>query len=373
MTQYHNQIQEDFPDASRRKKTNSLDDLGLDDGMDLINFENAVKAAIKAKEKGEESTEVKKNSHLAASYDVNYDSEDFECLGEFPFLSLYEKMGMVSEWATAIWNRETKKFRMMVFVELVDGVIGSVEDFVYDIPKYENELWVVASLCLFLYGGSWVRLASILAATELFGTHEVLHKAYELVLNIMGEDLPSDDHIPFEDLKKTFKDLGMHVALVLAVLYTDFWAEVCVTLAFAIKLTPTTRMYAELFDVSSEDDSDAEWVAILCSVLAAVISSIFYCFFPGVGTAMYMAFYGMRCFLNGQRELWIPTGSFDYVIITTDEFTKSDNQFALWFSAGFTALWQAHCGYSGVFLFLSWSMFLLPAVKIYNFFTKLLQ
>jgi len=367
MSQYQNdlyQLQDDFfsdfdSSLSIKKAFNPK--------VDPMNTKYTADTLSEAKRSDEVSVGTKKASPLVIPYDEDFACDD--CI-HFQLFALLEKLNSIREEVAAVLIRKVENFRALDFVNIVDDIIGTVDDFVYNIPKHENELWIVTSLCLFFYGGSWGRLASLVAASEVFGTKEVVHAAYEVGRKFMGAEVL--DVAP-EDLKKIFKDLGLHFGLILAVLTTDFWAEVCVTLAFASKLIPMIRLHDNIFDIKVNEDSDDVWLTFLFSVVALIISSIFLCFCPMLGSAMYLAFVGMKWFLNGKRPLCLPSGSFTtrpFVVITAEDFGNPNHQSSLWLNAAFTALWQAYHGYSGVLVFLSWSMFLLPLVNLFNFFTS---
>jgi len=338
---------------------------------DPINAKDPVDGAKLVRERNKDSMGTKQTSRLVIPYENEFDSEECELCKEVPMLPLHDKINVVLEKVAAFLTKEMEKFRIMEFVEIVDGIKSTVDDFVYKVPTYEDELWVVASACLFLYGGSWVRLAGLIAATEIFGTQEVLQTACVVGWKLMGEEiLDREEDIAPENLKKTFKDLGSHFALILAVLHTNFWAEICVSFACASRLVPIIRLRENFFDITVNKDSDVEWLAFLSYVVAASVSSTFSCFFPRLGIALYMAFVGMECLLKGKRSLCLPTGCFattPVVVITAEDFANHNHQLSLWLSAAFTALWQSYSDYSGVCLFLSWSMFLLPAIKTLNF------
>merc|ERR1719233_330974 len=98
----------------------------------------------------------------------------------------------------------------MDFLDLSEDAVKTVESFIFNIPKYEEELKVVTAICLFFYGGSWVMLATFIAATELFDTKEVLERAYEVAKKFLSvEDLDAEEHVTPSQLRQTFKEVGM--------------------------------------------------------------------------------------------------------------------------------------------------------------------
>jgi len=220
--------------------------------------------------------------------------------------------------------------------------------------------------CLFFYGGSWTLLASFIAAVELFDTKEELAAAYRVGEKFMSvEDFDEEDDVTPSQLMQTFKKVGMQFALMLAVLHSDAWAEICVSFAFASKLNTIVNMevfYEEKMDLSA---SDNEWLSLISSISSTILSFIIYGVWPGLVICMYMAYIGLQFLITVPYQFGVPYG-FMSCLTFKELLTNPNNQTTLWLCLVFTALWQAFCSYTGALEFLSWFMFLLPAVQLFN-------
>merc|ERR1719193_2216355 len=110
-------------------------------------------------------------------------------------------------------------------------------DLVWEIPKYEEELKYMTAAALVCYGGSWTTLAGIFAAADVFEIEKTAEKAREIgVLLVSGDDELQHD-VSAGELKAFIKNLGLHIALMVSVVYYPPWAEICVSLAFASKFS----------------------------------------------------------------------------------------------------------------------------------------
>lgn len=362
---YQNQIQEDF-----------LSDFDIPVSGKGKFFQKpclSVHDDVRDVAKEEKTMKLNKDEFMKQFDDNEVDFDCDLCAEKQSFL--YEKLSFAIEKSRDFLTSETEKQRWLDFVSFVEGVVKNVGIVVFDLPKYEEELQVVSSICIFFYGGSWVRLASLIASAEIFDTWQVLKTSYEVLYKFMcAEELDDYEDVTPTQLTETFKNIGFQVALLLSIVHCDPWAEICVTLAFATKLSPMVRL-EDFFDggKSAQDvfwtAADVEWFALLSSITCFVVSFILLGVWPRLVFATYMAFIGMQLYLRGRYRLCLPTGSFTskpYVFLKSEDFKDSSYQFSIWVSITFSALWQAYYSYDGVCQHLSWLMFLLPAVKFFN-------
>jgi len=361
---YQNQLQEDFLaefDPTSRAKglfIQKSSSSALDDGTDTA-----------------EDAKPKKLDHNDFMGQFENDEWGFECdLCDTGLPYVEEMMNRGIERGIALLTSvfETKLYQdFLNFLETFKITAGK---HIYDLPKYEEELKVISSVCLFFYGGYWGGLASIIATVELFDSKKVLEEALELGWKFMcvGHLDDDEDVTPFQ-LTMTLRNVGMHFALLLAVLHCGAWAEICVAFAFASKLSTIVRLEEFLDDGTGIPDfysaAEVEWIALISDIACAVISLTVLGMAPGFIIAMYMALIGIQCFFTGQYQLCLPTGSFTskpYVFLTSEDYLDTNHQFSIWASVTCSAFWQAYYSYGGPGQFLSWLMFLLPAVKFFN-------
>jgi len=365
MTMYQNQVQEDL----------------------MLDFDAPLSGKGKYIQKPSSCVldEVTEAAHSAKPMSINLDKfmmqfDDEEENFDYDFSGeglsfLYEKLNSGFEKATVFLTSEIKKKQSQRFTHFMEGILNTAENYVYNLPQYEEELKVVTSACLFFYGGSWVGLASFIAADEIFGTKQVLSEAFGVGWKFLcAEDLDEHEDVAPCQLTDTFKNVGMQFALLLAVLYCNSWAEICVTLAFASKLTKIMQLEQYLDDgtgIRSDFNTaaDVEWLSVLSFISCASISLIIFGVWPGFVVAMYMAFVGIQFHFTGSYKLCLPTGSLTskpYVFVTSEDFLSNRHPFSIWASVAFSALWQAYYSYDSQCQYLSWLMFLLPAVKLFN-------
>jgi len=375
MTQYQNQLQEDFLsdfDSSIRKEVGSLtlDFAGSDDAAD------AAKSAATMKDAVEDALPINEDSEKTPLTSFDDDEVDYEEYYSDPLSFWYDKVNVVSRNARDFLNIDAKKVQNIVLKECIESAALKIMNVIYSIPKFEEELKIVSAICLFFYGGSWVRLASVIAAVEIFDTKGIFELAFEVGHKFLTvDDLDDEDDVTPSQLLDTSKSVGMHFALILAVIHCGGWAEICITFAFASKLSTILRL-EEIFDDGSYEyeeftAADADWFELLSSIAAALISLILYGIFPGVVTALYMSLVGLQFFFSGQYNLDFPAGNFTSSLLeTSEEFVNGNNKFSIWIGASFTALWQSYYSYSGSCVFLSWFMFMWPLVMTFNFLTS---
>lgn len=176
--------------------------------------------------------------------------------------------------------------------------------------------------------------------------------------------------------------MALHFALMVAVVVCPSVAEICITIAFACKFSHLVSSEAflrkilitpEIPNMELEDYFglvDPEWFDLLSLLGCSVMSVIIFGCFPRLITAMYMGYFGV-CLLaeaakNG-TDFFIPfftnSGALDENI-----WKQQTTQYYIWAFVATMAVWQAMYGYHGSLAFLSWCMFLYPAVRVYNIF-----
>lgn len=253
-----------------------------------------------------------------------------------------------------------------------------VKDIALKAPKHEEEFRFIASLGLIFYGGSWTNLAGIIAAFEAFGTKQVLEEAYKVGKSFCFDDFDEDEVTPSQ-IKESFRKLGLQSALLIAVLVSPSWAEICITVAFASKFTPLVPVEELLKQsmlspdaVAPEFDDyfssiDTSWFDLIAVIACNILSLILFGCFPRMTTAMYMGYLGVTLFMEGlgNRQINIPI-VWESEIFDKSYWMKKSTQYYAWGIVGVMAVWQAFTDYNGVCMILSWSMFLFPVVKVYN-------
>jgi len=295
------------------------------------------------------------------------DELDFdEKVAGYSMLSVLENIHRVVEHAEDLFYSVVEEAQKSIFADKIQAISKFVLNYVYSIPKHEEDLKILTAGSLFFYGGSWTMLASFIAAVELFNSKEELAAAYEVGEKFMSvEDLDENDDVTPSQLMHSFKKVGMQFALMLAILYSDAWAEICISFAFASKLSTIVHLegfYVEEMDLS---DADSEWLSLISSITSTILSLIIFGVWPGLVVSMYMAYIGLQRLMTVQYKFTVPFGSLSQVTFS-ELLTNHSNQTALWVCITFTALWQAYYSYTGTLAFLSWFMFLLPAVQLFN-------
>lgn len=250
-------------------------------------------------------------------------------------------------------------------------------EIVLEAPKYEEELRFIASVGLIFYGGSWTNLAGVVAAIEAFGTIKTLQEVYEVGMAFLFDE--SEDGVTPCQIKDNLRQLGLQSTLLMAVVVSPSWAEICITIAFASKFTtlvPVKDLLKMLTSSPDQDENefdeyfghiDASWFELIALISCNILSLIFFGCFPRLTTAMYMGYLGVSLFMEGlvNRPINIPV-LWDSEIFDMNFWLMKSTQYYTWVIVAVMAVWQAVSGYEGVFLLLSWSMFLYPVVKVYN-------
>merc|ERR1719150_321833 len=176
-----------------------------------------------------------------------------------------------------------------------------------NLPEHESTLKNITSMMLICYGGSWAQLASIFAAVEAFGTKDVLEDAMEVFQNFITAEPDEENDVTPREIKETFQKLGLQIALMIAVMFSPSWAEVCIAVSFASKLTglipiddllsralsaPDMSMTAELEEWFQVVDD--EWFSLLSLLACNIFSLTIFGCFPSFVTAMYMGIIGLE-------------------------------------------------------------------------------
>jgi len=246
-------------------------------------------------------------------------------------------------------------------------------------PKCQEELKFITSISLLLYGGSWTRLAGIIAAFEAFGTKVVLKEAFQLGKNLVLDDSQGTE-VTASQVKRSFRDLASHTALLVAVTVTPSLSEICLSIAFASKYTSLVQEQGILKKFisnsvnlgrteadhcfSSVDTSWIDFIAVLgCNILSLII---FGCF-PRFATATYMGYLGISLLMDFIKVFLNMAVLGEYIVVVDEGFwIKKSTQYCAWGIVVLMVIWQAVSEYKGFCLSLSWLMFLYPLVKLYN-------
>jgi len=269
--------------------------------------------------------------------------------------------------------------------ENAEKIIERVELFIEDLPTHEKELKLIMGSCMIFYGGCWPRLASYMAAYEVFGTAAVLDEVvlvgrcfYNSFFNsevVYGKSVLTTGKVKgaYARVRQAIKDAGLQIAVFLAVKHVAPWAEVCLSIAFASKLTGIVRLeevFAKVLSTSMDgnsiDESDAAWIRLLsclcCNILALVFLGVGY---PSLVVAMYMAHFGLEMILCDDVKKTYHIAGVPFTFEREDWEDKSTQNY-VWSTVAIMSLWQALNGYSGLLESISWLMLMFPVVKLYN-------
>jgi len=304
-------------------------------------------------------------------------SEVPECFSYEAFNVLVEEIKKtITEKAGALQNLES--------VNVVVGKFVKTLDVVFEVPKYQEQLKYITALALVCYGGSWTMLAGIIAAVEIFGTEEAVEHTLKVGNHIVYEEYDNDHEVSPGEIKETFRNMALHCGLIVAVVLCPAVAEICISIAFASKFSPLVSVKQLLKKIMMSPDVanmdlddyfglvDPEWFELLSLFGCNIVSVILFGCYPRLITAMFMGYFGF-CVLaeaiqNGV-DIFIPFTTYS-VAFQKDVWIQKTTQYYVWAFVAVMALWQAMNDYSGSFQFISWCMFLYPAVRIYNIFVK---
>lgn len=291
-----------------------------------------------------------------AAKNVIFEDNDIGLFDETPTLPILEWIDTI---LVSFWER---------WIIMKEGLIK--------VSEFDVELKCLTSVFLICYGGSWTSVAGVIAAVETFGTREVTIMAYSVGTRFLTE---SEEVVEPKELTGSLKTLGLHAAVLTAVLRSSWWSEICLTTALALKLTNVVPMKdilslsfstpvipsAQLDDYFSLVDNS--WFDLLAIIVCNIVLLFVTCFSPRLTTAMYMCYFGVsslaECaisrranFYTGER--WIENLKMFWI--------KKTTQYWVWGFVVVMGLWQAAYDYSGVFLSLSWLMFLHPVVSVFK-------
>jgi len=317
----------------------------------------------------EDSSEVSEYQH-----EVSAQTLDEECFTAESFNVLLEEIKkVITAQAGVLRNVDSVN-------EVLDSCINAF-DLVWELPKYEEELKYVTAAGLILYGGSWTTLAGIIAAAETFGVMKVLDEAKKVGMMFFTEDYDYEHDVTPDEIRACFKNVGLHIALMIAVVLYPAWAEICISIAIASKFSSLLSADEFLKGTLSSGNIpkteldgyfglvDPEWFDLFSLFACVIISLIVSGCFPRMVTAMYMAYLGVTMTvqaLSTRSSFYIPFVCDSENILSNNLWIEESTQQYVWAFVYVMAVWQALYGYSGAFEFLSCLMFLLPAVKAYN-------
>lgn len=239
-------------------------------------------------------------------------------------------------------------------------------------PQFEVEYKFCASMALICYGGSWTSLAGIIGALEIFDTWKVLEETFALMMAFFYTDVPKDTLSPSQ-MKEEIRKVGLHIALLIATLVSDSWAEICITFAFACKcapLIPVQELLKRTVSKPVRDRSegvDAGWFELVAVIACNILSFILFGCFPRLITAMYMGYIGVSLMWEFVEDFLSQVPLICDSVIFEGSFRMTKyKQYSAWAVVTFMAIWQSVSEYTGSLVFLSWLMFLYPIVKVYN-------
>jgi len=302
------------------------------------------------------------------------DSFDEECFTSESFNLLLEEI-------KKIFIAQAGALRYVYSVdEVLDSCINAF-DIAWEITKYEQELKYVTAAGLIFYGGSWTTLARAIAAAEIFSVVKVVEEAKKVAMMFFSEDCNCElDVTPYE-IRTCFKNVGLHLALMIAVVLYPAWGEICISIAVATKFSSLLSADDFLKGTLTAGDIpqpelddyfglvDPEWFDLF-SLFACVILSLIFCgCFPRLFIAMYMAYLGVTMTVQAMStssSFSIPFVHDSEKVLSKELWMEVSTQQYVWAFVYVMAAWQALYGYGGGFEFLSWLMFLLPTVKVYN-------
>jgi len=232
----------------------------------------------------------------------------------------------------------------------------------------EEEFQYVTAITLICYGGSWTILAGVFAAGDAFGTKRVLTEACKVCMKFISEDGEDEEKILPIEIKESVKQLGLQMSLLIAIIASPSWAELCITIALASKyacLLPVKDIMKKtksdsLEDVFDNDTVEDSWFNLLALIACNILSLTVFGCFPRFTTSVYMGYVGLELMMKGlmnnvdmpvDKELW----------------KNNQTQYYAWAVVTVMAMWQAFYGYTGIVECLSWVMFVYPVVKLYNY------
>jgi len=381
MTQFQYQEQEDLTDV--------LDASFFQDEDKLIHRDSKSRTTVKSRKYIRKSTlkpTVFQETHISTpDKSTNYlnksltkvqrNKQNVVDKGQYE-LELDVLDGFTSESFTALQSFFSEKLETSVLALL--WAFCHIGEALSEVPKYEEELKYLTSFSLICYGGSWTTLAGILAAVEVFEIELVLQEAIEVGTIFFSDD--TDQEVSPIAIKESCKKLGLQISLLIAVVVSPSWAQLCISIAFASKFVRLVPIEQFLRNTMSRPDIDkneldeyfshvdTDWFHLLNLVVCNITSLTFFGCFPRLLTAMYMGYLGVSVLMESlvdRFSFYIPI-VWESEVISKRFWMKGTTQCCVWGLIALMSVWQAFYGYGGVCLFLSWSMFLHPVVQVFN-------
>jgi len=236
----------------------------------------------------------------------------------------------------------------------------------------EEEFQYVTAMTLISYGGSWTVLAGAIATVEVFGTKGVVTEACRVGIKFISDDEEDEEELLPIEIKKNIEQLGLHTSLLIAIIVSPSWAELCITIALASKYTCLVPVQDILKKTISKPDSledvfdtiEDSWFDLLALIACNILSLTVFGCFPRFTTAVYMGYIGIELMMKGlMNNVDVPVDK---------EFWKNNQtQYYTWAVVVVMAVWQAIYGYTGIAECLSWLMFVYPVVKLYNYVSNM--
>jgi len=332
---------------------------------------------VKERDQGLSDEEVMHNVGLTQAPEEDVLSDVSECFSSEAFNVLLEDIHkIITEKAGVLRNVESVNAAVEKLVKTLNVI--------YEVPKYQEELKYITALVLVCYGGSWPMLAGIIAAVEVFGTEEVVQETLKVGNYLFQDEYDNEHEVSPREIKETFRNMALHFALMVAVVACPSVSEICISIAFACKFSPLVSAKEILKKMMISPDIagielddyfglvDSEWFELLSLFGCNIITIILFGCFPRLVTSIFMGYFGF-CLLaeslqNGV-DIFIPFRTYSGAIEESFWIQKT-TQYYVWAFVTVMAVWQAMTGYSGSFEFISWCMFLYPAVRIYNIFMQ---
>lgn len=346
-------------------------------------FDDRARAAVEPRRDVKDRNQGLSNEEVMQKVGHTQASEK-DRLSEVPECFSYEAFIVLLEEFQKTITAKAGALRNFGSVNEVVGKFVKTLDVVYEVPKYQEQLKYITALALVCYGGSWTMLAGIIAAVEIFGTEEAVEQTLKVCNHIFYEECEDDYEVSPEEIKETFRSMALHFGLIVAVVLCPSVAEICISIAIACKFSPLVSVKELLKNMMISpgaanmdlDDYfglvDPEWFELLSLFGCNIVSIILFGCFPRLITAMFMGYFGC-CVLaeaiqNGV-DIFIPFGTYSGAF-QEGVWIQKTTQWYVWAFVTVMAVWQAMNDYRGSFQFISWCMFLYPAVRLYNIFVK---
>jgi len=271
----------------------------------------------------------------------------------------------------------TKDFSLEHLLTSCTWVYCIVKQVVSKVLTYDEQLNYLSSLALLSYGGSWTFLAAILAAFEAFDSKQVFKEAWN-VGTIFILDYPEGHDISPSDIKDTLRKLGLHIAVLITIIFSPSCAEICICVAFASKfscLIPLKDMLMSTISWPDEDHIEVNeyfnfvddgWFDLLAVIASNILSLILFGCYPQLITAMYMGYHGVSITMRTLMMRAIEKNCCDCEMFDRFFGVNTVNQFYIWLLIVIMSVWQAISGFAGSCFFLSWLMFFYPVVQVYK-------